>query len=311
MKHTSVLLEESIATLQIKPEGIYVDATLGRGGHSKQILEQLTTGHLYGIDKDEEAIRTSDSLLKAVSSSYTLIHDDFKKLKIRLEELGVYKIDGILFDLGVSSPQFDDPERGFSYRFDARLDMRMDQRQDKTAYDVVNFYSFEDLARIFREYGEEPHAKYIARAIEKARMTQPITTTFELVEIIKSALPQKVLKKKGHPAKQVFQSLRLEVNQELEQLDEVLRQAAKMLKVDGCMAVISFHSLEDRIVKRVFQSLTTAEQVDKRIPLLATAIAKPKYELVSRKPVVANEEELGSNPRAKSAKLRGIKRLEE
>ena len=311
MKHTSVLLEESIAALQIKPEGIYVDATLGRGGHSKKILEQLTTGHLYGIDKDEAAIKASDAILKEINSLYTLIHADFKDLKNRLGALGVDKIDGILFDLGVSSPQFDDPERGFSYRFEARLDMRMDQRQEKTAYDVVNFYSFAELMRIFREYGEEPNAKLIARAIEKARMIQPITTTFELVEIIKTALPQKTLKKKGHPAKQVFQSLRLEVNQELEELDEVLRQAANMLNVDGCAAVISFHSLEDRIVKRVFQSLTKIEQVDKRIPVLAAEIAQAKYELQSRKPIVAKAEELEENPRAKSAKLRAIKRLEE
>jgi len=311
MKHVSVLLEKSVESLNIKPDGIYIDATLGRGGHSYEILRFLTSGHLYCIDKDIVALEESKEYLSKVSQNFTVIHDDFKNLKHILNEYKIERIDGILFDLGVSSPQFDDPNRGFSYRYDARLDMRMDQRQALSAYEITNEYSFHELLRIFKDYGEEANAKLIARAIEKKRLEKPIETTFELVEVIKSALPQKVLKKKGHPAKQVFQSLRIEVNQELEQLDEVLHLAVNKLKLDGRVVVITFHSLEDRIVKRVFQSYADEVKVNKRIPLLASQLEKPKYALLNRKPVTATEEEMELNPRSKSAKLRVLKRLEE
>lgn len=311
MKHSSVMLSESIQALNIKADGIYIDATLGRGGHSAAILGKLKSGHLYAIDKDSSAISESAAILAAVGSNYSLIHDDFRNLKEIMTVYQLDKVEGILFDLGVSSPQFDDPGRGFSYRYEARLDMRMDQRQKLSAYEVVNFYAYEELVRIFTSYGEEKNARAIARAIEKARIVAPITTTLELVEVIRSALPQKVLKKPGHPAKQVFQALRIEVNQELEILEAVLTTALQALAVNGRLAVITFHSLEDRIVKQLFQSYSRPPLVDKRILLKASELPAAKYELVSKKPLVASAEEIAENPRSKSAKLRVIRRLEE
>lgn len=309
MKHVSVLLNESIDMLQVKEDGIYVDCTLGRGGHSEQILKRCPKGHLYAFDLDAQAIEESRPRLEAVSDNFTLIHEPFENLDKALDRYGVGQVDGILMDLGVSSPQFDDAERGFSYRNDARLDMRMNRDQTLDAWTVVNTYPKEDLIRILREYGEEPFAPKIAAAIVSAREQARIDTTFQLVDIIKSALPAAVLRKKGHPAKQTFQALRLEVNQELEQLKTVLQKGMDRLKPGGRMAVITFHSLEDRIVKKAFAQAAVPAKTNKRLP--QTGIENLEYQLINRKPVLASAEEVEENNRAHSAKLRGIERNEE
>lgn len=309
MDHVSVLLNEAVDMLQVKEDGVYVDCTLGRGGHSAQILKRCPKGHLYAFDLDQNAIEESRPRLQAIGDNFTLIHQPFENLDMALDELGVEGVDGILMDLGVSSPQFDDPNRGFSYRFDARLDMRMDQSQDLDAWKVVNTYSADDLARVFREYGEEKHAWKIACAIEKARTQKPIDTTFELVDIIKGALPASVLRKKGHPAKQVFQALRIEVNHELDQLGVTLNKGLKRLNPGGTMAVITFHSLEDRMVKKAFANVALPPKTDKRLP--QQGIEKPHYHLINRKPVLASDEELEQNNRAHCAKLRGIQKNED
>ena len=307
MQHISVLLNETIEMLNVKDDGIYVDCTLGRGGHSSEILRQCKQGHLYAIDCDLKAIEESKERLLGVGSNFTIIHDKFQNLDHVLDQLGVDLVDGILLDLGVSSPQFDDETRGFSYRMDSRLDMRMDQDQTKDAWMVVNEYSLEELTRIFKEYGEEPFAYKIASKIVQTRENQPIDTTFELVDIIRSALPNSVLRKKGHPAKKVFQAIRIEVNEELSQLSIVLKEGLKRLKPGGRLVVITFHSLEDRIVKNMFKELAVPKKVDKRLP--QTGIENLEYRLVNRKPVTATSEELEYNNRAHSAKLRGIERL--
>lgn len=303
-KHDSVLLHETVDMLDIKPDGVYVDATLGGAGHSAYLLGQLTTGQLYAFDQDLTAhenakIRLADEL---VQSKVTLIQANFKDLTTELAKLGVTEIDGILYDLGVSSPQFDDSQRGFSYRTTARLDMRMNQNQSLSAYEVVNDYAYEDLVRIFYRYGEEKFAKQIARKIEQSRQIQPIETTTDLVEVIKSALPQKALKKKGHPAKQVFQAIRIEVNDELAVAESSIEQAIELLKVGGRISVITFHSLEDRLTKTMFKEYSTVE-VPKGLPMIPDEL-KPKLKLVNRKPILATEEELERNNRAHSAKLR-------
>ncbi|MGN1276471.1 MAG: 16S rRNA (cytosine(1402)-N(4))-methyltransferase RsmH [Floccifex sp.] len=307
MKHISVLLNETIDMLHIKDDGLYVDCTLGRGGHSSEILKQCTKGHLYAIDCDKQAIQESTERLKQVGTNFTCIHNTFQNLGSILDSMGVEAVDGILLDLGVSSPQFDDEKRGFSYRMNARLDMRMNQEQELDAWMVVNTYSKEDLTRIFKEYGEEPFAYKIACQIEKVRNKKTIDTTFELVETIKQALPEKVLRKKGHPAKKVFQAIRIEVNHELDQLSIVLKEGLKRLKPNGRLVVITFHSLEDRIVKQMFKDVAVPKKVDKRLPELR--IEKLEYQLINRKPVVATNEELIDNNRAHSAKLRGIERI--
>lgn len=309
MLHKSVLLNESIEHLAIKPDGIYVDGTLGRAGHSSEILKRLSNGHLYGFDKDQQAIKESDPILKEIGNNYTLINQDFRNIKTVLSEFGINEVNGVLLDLGVSSPQFDDPERGFSYRFDAYLDMRMDQNQSLSAYEVVNTYSEKQLTDIFFQYGEERFAKQIARKILKARALKPIMTTFELVDVIKSALPYKELSKKGHPAKQTFQALRIEVNSELDALKQGLKEAIELLAKDGRICVISFHSLEDRIVKKLFKEYTMVDKMDRRIPILPKDIKKPEYELITNKPILASDEENRENNRSHSAKLRVLKRL--
>jgi 16S rRNA (cytosine1402-N4)-methyltransferase len=309
MDHYSVLLKESIDGLSIQSDGIYVDCTLGRAGHSCEILKQLTAGHLYAFDKDVDAINASIDRLALVGSNFTIIKSDFRDMVEQLSVLGVQAVDGILMDLGVSSPQFDQDDRGFSYRFDGRLDMRMDRNQVLTAYEVVNNYSFNDLVRILYQYGEEANAKLIARGIEKYRQSAPIETTFQLVEVIKKSLPMKVLSKKGHPAKQTFQAIRMEVNQELQALEVGLSAAIKLLKPNGRLCVITFHSLEDKIVKHYFQELTQVPKIDKRIPLKANQLGHAVYELINKKPIVASEEELAANHRSHSAKLRIIKKL--
>lgn len=308
MKHTSVLLNETVDSLEVKDDGIYVDGTLGRGGHSKYLISKLKTGHLYAFDKDLQAIKESTENLKDVLPFITMIHNDFRSMRDELQKQGVESVDGIMMDLGVSSPQFDDPTRGFSYRYDARLDMRMDSTQQLDAYQVVNTYSFEQLVRILREYGEEKFAKQIARAIEKQRLQQPIETTFQLVDVIKSALPEKVLRQKGHPAKQTFQALRIEVNDELGALKKGLQDALSLLKPNGRCAVITFHSLEDRIVKNVFKEYSLAPYIDPRIPIKASEIQQADYQLITKKPITASDEELEENHRSHSAKLRVIKK---
>lgn len=304
-KHIPVLLEETIEGLNIKPDGIYVDGTLGRGGHSSEVLKRLTTGHLYCFDQDKQAIEESRPRLEKISSSFTLINDNFKNMKEDLENLGIEKVDGIMFDLGVSSAQFDEQDRGFSYRFDARLDMRMNQDSSLSAYDVVNNYSLQELTKVIRDYGEEKFAYQIAREIVKRREVKPLETTFELVDAIKKALPAKVLSKVGHPAKQTFQAIRIEVNDELNVLKKALKNTISLLNSKGRMCVITFNSLEDRIVKDFFNSLAKEQQSSRKLPTLDVEL---DYQLVNRKVIIATDSELENNNRAKSAKLRIIER---
>ncbi len=305
-EHISVLLQESLDYLTVKPDGIYVDCTLGGGGHSFAILRQLSSGHLYAFDQDEYAISRARERLSTISSQFTIIKSNFKDLNQELHARGINEVDGILYDLGVSSFQFDLPDRGFSYNYDAPLDMRMDQTQELTAWEVVNHWDFHELMRIFFRYGEEDFAKQIAREIEKQRTQKTIDTTFELVDVIKQAMPQKRLNKKGHPAKKVFQALRIAVNDELRVFEDSLTQAFDLLKVDGRIVVISFHSLEDRIAKTIFREKTTVD-VPKHIPI--TPNLMPDFELMHRKVILPSEEELTNNNRAHSAKLRAIKRV--
>ena len=305
-KHIPVLLNETITGLNIKPDGIYVDLTLGRGGHSGEILKKLQKGHLYGVDQDEVAIEESRRYLETISNNFTLIRKNFSFLDEIMKDNNIEYADGILMDLGVSSPQFDEGDRGFSYREDARLDMRMDQRNPLTAYDIVNSYSLDEIFKILRDYGEEKFAYSIAKNIVKARESKPIETTFQLVEIIKKSKPMKELAKAGHPAKQSFQALRIAVNDELNVLQIALNKALKALRPNGGrLAVITFHSLEDRIVKNVFKDAAVSEGNRYDIP---TLVEEKEYQLVTRKPIVASEQELENNHRSISAKLRIIER---
>ncbi len=304
-QHYSVLKQEAINNLNIKPDGIYVDCTLGGGGHSSEILKRLTTGHLYCFDQDDYAFQRSKEVLDPISHNYTFIKANFKDIKKELEKLGVTQIDGVLYDLGVSSFQLDIPERGFSYNYDAPLDMRMNQQGELTAYDIVNNYSFNEIMKILYDYGEESNAKLIARGIEKARAIKPIETTFDLVNVIKSSLPQKVLHKKGHPAKQTFQALRIAVNDELRVFEVSINDALDMLKPNGYAVVITFHSLEDRICKKVFRDRTTLD-IPEGLPVIITEEAP--FELITRKPILPSEEELGENNRSHSAKMRAIRK---
>lgn len=309
MKHYSVLLKESIEMLNIQPDGIYIDGTLGRGGHSSEILKRLKGGHLFAFDRDATAIIESKQRLSEISDSFTCIHANFSSMKQMMNRYGIDKVDGILLDLGVSSPQFDEAQRGFSYRFDAPLDMRMDQEQALNAAEIVNTWSYEQLVTIFYRYGEEKFAKQIARAIERQRLIEPIETTLQLVDVIKSALPQKVLNKKGHPAKKVFQAIRIAVNDELGELKQALNDGLSLLKPNGRFCVISFHSLEDRMVKEAFVSASSVPNLDKRIPLLPDEIPTSDYRLVHKKPITAENTELDENNRSHSAKLRTIERI--
>lgn len=301
-KHKSVLLNECIEALDIKENGIYVDGTLGRGGHSKEILKKLKNGKLYVFDLDEEAIKESKEVLKDYDN-VIYIHDNFMNMDKYIDQ-----VDGILLDLGVSSPQFDEGDRGFSYRLDARLDMRMNKEASLSAYEVVNEYSEAELVRIFRDYGEEDFARKIASNIVKQREEKKITTTFELVEVIKASKPARVLSKKGHPAKQCFQAIRIEVNKELDALQTFLELFPKILKVNGRVAIITFHSLEDRLVKKRFKELSSVHD-DLRIAKRPEEIETPNFELVNRKALVASDAELLDNSRSKSAKLRVIKKV--
>lgn len=306
-EHIPVLLTETIENLNIKEDGIYVDCTMGGAGHSSEILKRLKKGHLYCFDQDEYAINRGGERLSNISDKFTIIKDNFVNLKKRLEELGVEKVDGILYDLGVSSFQFDIVDRGFSYNNDAPLDMRMNQDSKLTAKDVVNNYTFEELKKIFYMYGEEKFSVQIARNIEKARKEKPIETTFDLVEIIKKSLPAAVLRKKGHPAKQVFQALRIEVNNELNVFEKSLTDAFTLLNKNGRIAVITFHSLEDRICKQMFKEKVEVN-VPRGIPVKDCDIVR-EYKLINNKVIIAGEEELEKNNRAHSAKLRVIEKL--
>jgi len=305
-KHVSVLLEESIKYLNVKKDGIYVDCTLGGGGHSFEILKRLDKGHLYAFDQDEYAIAKAKEKLDPLEKNYTIIKSNFINLKNELNNLGIEKVDGVLYDLGVSSYQFDIPDRGFSYKYDAPLDMRMDQSQSLTAEIIVNEYSFHDIMHLLRKYADESFAKQIARNIEKARKEKRIETTFELVDIIKKSLPQKVLKKKGHPAKKTFQALRIAVNDELRVFEDSLNQALEMLNKDGRVVVITFHSLEDKIAKYIMREKTTID-IPINIPIMPNVA--PDFELLHRKVILPSEEELKTNNRAHSAKLRAIKKI--
>lgn len=303
--HKTVLLDEAVEKLHIKEDGIYVDATTGGGGHSALILSKLKTGHLYCFDQDEYAFIKTKERLDAIGSNYTFVHSNFVNLKKELNALGVYHIDGIIYDLGVSSFQLDIQERGFSYKLDAPLDMRMNQNQELSAYTIVNQYSYEDLVRILFRYGEDPFSKQIARSIERNRAIKPIQTTFELVDIIKQALPQKVLKQKGHPAKQTFQALRIAVNDELRVFENSILDALEMLQSDGYAVVITFHSLEDRICKTIFKEKSTI-CIPKGVPMIIQEEAP--YDLITRKPILPSELELAENNRAHSAKMRVIRK---
>ena len=308
--HVTVMLHETIDMLDVKPDGIYVDATLGGAGHSEYLLSKLSEkGHLYAFDQDQNAIDNAQKRLAPYieKGMVTFIKDNFRHLKDRLHDLGVTEIDGICYDLGVSSPQLDQRERGFSYKKDAPLDMRMNQEANLTAYEVVNHYDYHELVRIFFKYGEDKFSKQIARKIEQAREQKPIKTTTELAEIIKSAKPAKELKKKGHPAKQIFQAIRIEVNDELGAADESIQQAMEMLALGGRISVITFHSLEDRLTKQLFKEASTVE-VPKGLPFIPDEL-KPKMELVSRKPILPSKAELEANNRSHSAKLRVARKI--
>ena len=307
--HIPVLLNETIEGLNVKPDGIYVDLTLGRGGHSKEVLKRLKTGRLISFDKDETAIEESKTNLAEFSEKFTGIHDDFRTFRKDLDDLGIDKIDGIMADLGVSSPQFDDISRGFSYKDDARLDMRMDRRQKFSAYELVNTYPLAELTRVFREYGEDKFSYQIAKKIIEKRAEKPIETTSELVDIIKSVKPQKELMKKGHPAKQIFQAIRIEVNDELGALKIALKDALASLKIGGRACFITFHSLEDRLVKNTFNDVSKVEGTRHNVFALPTEKDLPDFKLVNNKVIIANENELENNPRSKSAKLRIIERV--
>ena len=305
--HISVLLHESISGLNLREDGIYVDCTLGYAGHSSEILKRITRGCLFAFDQDSDAIKSSNERLSKIGKNYEIIKDNFRNLKADLNSRGINEVDGILFDLGVSSPQLDDKERGFSYHNDAKLDMRMDRSQDFSAYDVVNNYSKEDLSRIISLYGEEKYANSIANKIVKYRENKNIETTLELVEIIKSGMPEKA-KRDKHPARKTFQAIRIEVNHELDVLESALRDALSILKIGGRISVITFHSLEDRIVKNIFKDVTEIDKKVKGLPNIPSEYL-PDFKLVNRKPIIPSEEELENNNRARSSKLRIIERI--
>ncbi len=305
--HISVLLNESIEGLNIKEDGIYVDSTLGYAGHSSEILKRIKKGFLFAIDQDKDAIKYSNEKLSKIRNNFTIIDANFKNLKQELNARDVYFIDGILFDLGVSSVQLDEAERGFSYHADAKLDMRMNRDSKFSAYDVVNTYSEKDLIRIIRDYGEEKYANSIARSIVRERSKKPIERTLELAEIISSSVPMKARRDK-HPARKTFQAIRIEVNHELDILEDTMKDALSMLKPGGRLCVITFHSLEDRIIKNVFKEYTEVDEMVKGLPVIPDEFKKD-YRLVNRKPIIPSDEELENNPRSRSAKLRIIERI--
>ena len=302
-KHYSVLLEEAVEGLNIKENGIYVDCTLGGAGHSLEILKKLTTGKLYAFDQDNVALENAKIKLSDYADKVVFIKSNFENLKEKLAEHNVYEVDGVLYDLGVSSPQLDTPERGFSYNYDTRLDMRMDTEASISAYEIVNEYSYHDLVRIFYRYGEEKFSKQIARNIEKKREQAPIETTFQLVDIIKESIPAAKRRTGGHPAKRVFQAIRIAVNNELSVFESSLEQAIDVVKVGGRISVITFHSLEDRICKQIFNSYAKNKDIPKNLPILPED-SLSKLKLITKKPICPSNKELEENNRSRSAKLR-------
>ena len=305
-KHDTVLLKETIDGLNIKPDGVYVDATLGGGGHTSYLLSKLTTGRVISFDQDILAINYAKERFD--DDRLTLVHRNFEFIKEELNALGIEKIDGILYDLGVSSPQLDLVERGFSHSKTARLDMRMDQTQSLDAYEIVNTYSYEELVRIFFRYGEEKFSKQIAREIESRRKEKPIETTTELADIIKSKIPEKFKRMKGHPARRVFQALRIAVNNELQVFENSLQDAIELLDKGGRVSVITFHSLEDRICKQIYLEYERGPELPKNMPIIPEGY-EPSLKRVNKKPILASEEELEENSRARSARLRIAEKL--
>ncbi len=307
--HTTVLLHEAVDGLNIKPDGIYVDCTLGGAGHSELIAKALSEkGRLIAFDQDITALENAKQKLGAYMDRVTLVNSNFVHFDERLKELGIEKIDGILYDLGVSSPQFDTPERGFSYNYDAPLDMRMDQSAPLSAYHVVNEWSYEELVKVFFKYGEEKFSKQIARKIEQARENKPIETTFELVELIKEGIPAPARRKGGHPAKRIFQAIRIAVNDELRVFEVSLEKALPMLNKGGRISVITFHSLEDRICKSFFKEKSELPLMPHGLPVIPKEF-EPELKLITRKPIIPSEEELAVNNRARSAKLRVAEKI--
>ncbi|MFC5588526.1 16S rRNA (cytosine(1402)-N(4))-methyltransferase RsmH [Sporosarcina soli] len=302
--HTTVLLQEAVEGLAIKNNGIYVDCTLGGAGHSKEIAKRLSPeGRLICFDQDMTAIEVAKERLKEYLPQVTFVHSNFRNLKTELAKIGVQTVDGILYDLGVSSPQLDTPERGFSYNHDAPLDMRMDRSAALTAYDVVNEWSYEDLVRIFFRYGEEKFSKSIARKIEEARQQSPIRTTAELTELIKAGIPAAARRTGGHPAKRVFQAIRIAVNDELGAAEQSLTDAITLLNPGGRISVITFHSLEDRLCKTIFKEASSLPDLPPNLPVIPEGM-EPVLKLVTRKPIVPDKKEIEENKRARSAKLR-------
>ena len=302
-KHYSVLLNEAVEGLDIKEDGIYVDCTLGGAGHSLEILKRLKNGKLYAFDQDNVALENAKEKLAEYSDKVVFIKSNFVNLKEKLAEHSVNEVDGVLYDLGVSSPQLDTPERGFSYNYDTRLDMRMDTDAKISAYEVVNEYSYHDLVKIFYRYGEENFSKQIARNIEKKREQKPIETTFELVEIIKESIPAAKRRTGGHPAKRVFQAIRIAVNNELSVFEDSLEQAIDIVSVGGRISVITFHSLEDRICKQIFNSYSKSNNIPKTLPIMPDE-SLSKLKVITRKPIYPSDIELEENNRSRSAKLR-------
>ena len=308
-EHTSVLLHECIEALNIQPDGIYLDGTLGGAGHALEICKRLSPhGRLIGIDRDDVALHAAGERLRLYSDRVTLVHDNFENLASVLDRLGIPAVDGMLFDLGVSSPQLDDAERGFSYMADAPLDMRMDRTSALTAHDVVNQYPCEELRRILAIYGEERYAARIAAAIERARSDHSIDTTGELVQIIKSAMPAAALREKQHPAKRSFQAIRIAVNDELGAVERMMQAAVDRLNPGGRLAVITFHSLEDRIVKNAMNEAAQGCTCPKEFPVCVCG-KTPRVRILSRKPILSTAQELAENPRARSAKLRAAEKI--
>ncbi|KOY76409.1 Ribosomal RNA small subunit methyltransferase H [Apilactobacillus kunkeei] len=308
--HETVLLKEAVDGLNIKPDGVYIDCTLGGGGHSARILSQLTSGHLYSFDQDEVAIEYNKTNLKQYidEDKVTFVRSNFRYIQEEMNKLGIQSVDGILYDLGVSSPQFDDASRGFSYQHDARLDMRMDQRNPLDAWKIVNEWPYEKLVKIFFRYGEEKFSKQVARAIERNRENHSIDTTEQLVDVIKEGIPAAARRHGGHPAKKVFQALRIAVNDELGALEESLEKAIDLIDVNGRVSVITFQSLEDRLVKTMFKEKTTIEDLPSGLPIIPDDM-KPDYKLINRKPILPSDDELRDNHRSHSAKLRVIERI--
>ena len=307
-KHVTVLLNEAVGILDIKPEGIYVDGTLGGAGHSLEIVKKLTSGKLICFDQDINAISAAKEKLKDFMDKTILVHSNFENLREELNKLGIESIDGFLVDLGVSSHQLDVPERGFSYMQDAPLDMRMDNNAELSAYDVVNTYSEAELKRVIKDYGEENWSARIAKLIVERRATMPIRTTFELVDAIKAAIPKKMRDENQHPAKRTFQAIRIEVNRELDVIEKTLLAAVDMMNEGGVLAVITFHSLEDRIVKNVFKKLQYSCTCPPEFPV-CICNSKQVVEIITRKPILPSENEVEMNPRSRSAKLRAARKL--